>query len=73
MHLFLQGFKIRSCILNSQMPANTRSHIISEFNQGKYRYIIASDARDAVGPENEANDAAEVTQYFVTYNNCIMF
>jgi hypothetical protein len=41
------------------MPANTRSHVINEFNEGKYKYIIASDARDAVGPENEEN-AAEV-------------
>lgn len=55
----MQGFKIRSCVLNSQMPANTRSHVINEFNEGKYKYIIASDARDAVGPENEEN-AAEV-------------
>ncbi|KAI6211279.1 Cell division protein kinase 7 [Aphelenchoides besseyi] len=57
LHLFLQGFKIKSCILNSQMPANSRSHVINEFNEGKYRYIIASDARDAIGPsENDEED-----------------
>lgn len=59
LHLFLQGFKIRSCVLNSQMPANNRSHVISEFNEGKFKYIIASDARDAVGPEKEGGEGDE--------------
>ncbi|KAI6223029.1 RNA helicase [Aphelenchoides fujianensis] len=59
LHLFLQGFKVKSCVLNSQMPANSRSHVIQEFNEGKYRYIIASDARDAVGPEQEEEAGEE--------------
>lgn len=42
------------------MPANTRSHVINEFNEGKYKYIIASDARDAIGPENEGETAEVV-------------
>jgi ATP-dependent RNA helicase DDX56/DBP9 len=53
LHLFLQGFKIRSCVLNSQMPANTRSHVINEFNLDKFKYIIASDARDTVGDDDQ--------------------
>ena len=39
------------------MPANSRSHIINEFNAGRYQYIIASDARDISGDrEDEKKD-----------------
>lgn len=48
----MQAFKIRSCILNSQMPANYRYHVVQEFNEGKYPYIIASDTNDLI-PEGE--------------------
>jgi ATP-dependent RNA helicase DDX56/DBP9 len=58
LHLFFQGFKIRSCVLNSQMPANNRSHIINEFNEGKFKYIIASDSRDAFGSGQGDNEEA---------------
>ncbi|CAD5228908.1 unnamed protein product [Bursaphelenchus okinawaensis] len=53
LHLFLQGFKIKSCVLNSQMPANSRSHVINEFNEGKYKYIIASEMKDVGEGEEE--------------------
>ncbi|KAH7701033.1 DEAD box protein/DEAH protein box helicase, partial [Aphelenchoides avenae] len=54
--LFLQAFKIRSCVLNSQMPANYRCHVIQEFNEGKYPCIIASDTNDAIGTDDAAQD-----------------
>lgn len=41
--LFLEQFGIRSCVLNSELPANIRIHIISQFNKGSYDIIIASD------------------------------
>uniref|UniRef100_A0A0N5ADR8 RNA helicase n=1 Tax=Syphacia muris TaxID=451379 RepID=A0A0N5ADR8_9BILA len=44
--LFLHAFKIYSCILNSNMPVNSRCHIVREFNDGKYNYVIASDIND---------------------------
>ncbi|CAD5235054.1 unnamed protein product [Bursaphelenchus xylophilus] len=53
LHLFLQGFKIRSCVLNSQMPANSRSHVINEFNEGKFQYIIASEIKDVGEDQGE--------------------
>lgn len=44
------------------MPANSRSHAIEEFNQGKYKYIIASDTRDAIGQNAEhEEEGAEVS------------
>jgi hypothetical protein len=37
------------------MPANYRYHIVQEFNEGKYPYIIASDTNDLIH-EGEAED-----------------
>lgn len=47
--LFLQAFNIRSCILNAQMPVNSRCHVVEEFNEGRYMYVIASDINDVSG------------------------
>ncbi|KAM8720063.1 hypothetical protein ACLKA7_006162 [Drosophila subpalustris] len=41
--LFLEQFGIRSCVLNSELPANIRIHTIAQFNKGTYDIIIASD------------------------------
>ncbi|KAI0242553.1 ATP-dependent DNA/RNA helicase [Massospora cicadina] len=41
--LFLDQFGIRSCVLNSELPLNSRYHVIQEFNRGVYDYIIATD------------------------------
>lgn len=40
--LFLEQFSIRSCVLNSQLPASSRMHIIFQFNNGFYDIIIAA-------------------------------
>uniref|UniRef100_A0A915PJP2 RNA helicase n=1 Tax=Setaria digitata TaxID=48799 RepID=A0A915PJP2_9BILA len=47
--LFLQAFNIRSCIINAQMPINSRCHVVEEFNEGRYSYVIASDINDVSG------------------------
>uniref|UniRef100_A0A4W6F0U1 Probable ATP-dependent RNA helicase DDX56 n=1 Tax=Lates calcarifer TaxID=8187 RepID=A0A4W6F0U1_LATCA len=41
--LFLEQFGIPACVLNSELPVQSRCHIITQFNQGFYDYIIASD------------------------------
>lgn len=41
--LFLEQFYIKSAILNSCLPHNSRCHIVNEFNKGIYDYLIASD------------------------------
>ena len=41
--LFLEQFCIKSCVLNSELPHNSRCHIVEEFNRGVYDYIIATD------------------------------
>lgn len=41
--LFLEQFSIKACVLNSELPHNSRLHIVEEFNRDIYDYIIASD------------------------------
>ncbi|KAG8531371.1 ATP-dependent DNA/RNA helicase [Bacidia gigantensis] len=47
--LFFEQFGIKSCILNSELPVNTRIHIVEEFNKDVYDIIIASDEHEALG------------------------
>ncbi|XP_060643413.2 probable ATP-dependent RNA helicase DDX56 [Anolis sagrei] len=49
--LFLEQFSIPACVLNSELPAKSRCHIISQFNKGFYDYIIATDEQDLADPE----------------------
>ncbi|CAI5441478.1 unnamed protein product [Caenorhabditis angaria] len=47
--LILRVFGLKSSILNSTMPANSRCHVINQFNDGHYQIVIASDVSDADG------------------------
>ncbi|KAG9012174.1 ATP-dependent DNA/RNA helicase [Tulasnella sp. JGI-2019a] len=46
--LFLEQFSIKSCVLNSELPLNSRYHVVQEFNRGVYDYIIATDESSEV-------------------------
>ena len=46
--LFLEQFGIRSCVLNSEMPVNSRLRIVEEFNRGVYEIIIAADENEVI-------------------------
>ncbi|KAL9704727.1 hypothetical protein quinque_008245 [Culex quinquefasciatus] len=48
--LFLEQFSIRSCVLNSELPAKIRCHTVSQFNQGLYDIIVASDELHVLDP-----------------------
>uniref|UniRef100_A0A4W6F2E4 Probable ATP-dependent RNA helicase DDX56 n=1 Tax=Lates calcarifer TaxID=8187 RepID=A0A4W6F2E4_LATCA len=48
--LFLEQFGIPACVLNSELPVQSRCHIITQFNQGFYDYIIASDEHSLADP-----------------------
>lgn len=41
--LFFEQFGIKSCVLNSELPVNSRVHVVEEFNKNVYDIIIASD------------------------------
>lgn len=50
--LFLEQFGTRSCILNSELPVNSRIHVVEEFNKNVYDIIIASDEHEVLGDED---------------------
>jgi ATP-dependent RNA helicase DDX56/DBP9 len=56
--LFLEQFSIKSCVLNSELPLNSRYHTVQEFNKGVYEYIIATDesGRGEMDSDDEAED-----------------
>ncbi|KRY15701.1 putative ATP-dependent RNA helicase DDX56 [Trichinella patagoniensis] len=49
--LFLNTFGITVVILNSELPLNSRCHIVQQFNSGMYDTIIASDEISVDSPE----------------------
>ena len=55
--LFLEQFGLRTCVLNEELPVNSRFHIVEEFNKGKYDYIIATDANAA--PESKKTTSSQ--------------
>ena len=57
--LFLEQFSIKSCVLNSELPINSRVHIVQEFNKGVYDYIIATDEGSGATEDEDEEEAAE--------------
>ncbi|KAG5957985.1 ATP-dependent DNA/RNA helicase [Claviceps humidiphila] len=57
--LFFEQFGIRSCILNSELPVNSRIHVVEEFNRNVYDIIIASDEKEILGNEEKADEEKE--------------
>ncbi|KAH9840288.1 DEAD-domain-containing protein [Rhodofomes roseus] len=61
--LFLEQFGIKSCVLNSELPLNSRYHVVQEFNKGVYDYIIASDeSAGAAEQDEEDEDEAQISE-----------
>ena len=60
--LYLEQFGIKSCVLNSELPVNSRLHVVQEFNKGIYDIIIAADDQEVIGGifgQKKANDLEE--------------
>ncbi|KAG7413938.1 P-loop containing nucleoside triphosphate hydrolase protein [Fusarium sp. MPI-SDFR-AT-0072] len=51
--LFFEQFGIRSCILNSELPLNSRVHVVEEFNKHVYDIIIAADEKNEMMGDGE--------------------
>jgi ATP-dependent RNA helicase DDX56/DBP9 len=58
--LFLEQFSIKTCVLNSELPLNSRYHIVQEFNKGIYDYIIATDESDLKGEQDTDDEDEEM-------------
>ncbi|XP_060569499.1 probable ATP-dependent RNA helicase DDX56, partial [Ruditapes philippinarum] len=59
LRLFLEQFGIPACVLNSELPVNSRCHIVGQFNDGLYDYIIASDENLLVNPQDRPVDPSK--------------
>ena len=57
MKLFLEQFGVKACVLNSELPVNSRLHVVEEFNKNVYDIIIASDEHEVLGN----NDQPEIS------------
>ncbi|KAK0511609.1 hypothetical protein JMJ35_006182 [Cladonia borealis] len=57
--LFFEQFGIRSCVLNSELPVNSRIHVVEEFNKNVYDIIIASDEHEVLDVREEKSDNTE--------------
>ncbi|KAA0168860.1 hypothetical protein FNF31_00021 [Cafeteria roenbergensis] len=52
--LFLEAFGIRAAVLNAELPANSRAHVLRQFHQGVFDYLIATD--ESLGVDAEDSD-----------------
>ncbi|KAH8427294.1 ATP-dependent DNA/RNA helicase [Aspergillus melleus] len=57
--LFLEQFGLKSCVLNSELPINSRIHVVQEFNKGVYDIIIAADEQEVMGVRKSSKKAKE--------------
>lgn len=65
--LFLEKFSIPAAVLNAELPAASRRHILQQFNKGIFDYLIATDESVGVDPttdetlanNSDGEDAAE--------------
>ena len=51
--LFFEQFGIKSCVLNSELPVNSRIHVVEEFNKNIYDIIIASDEDEVLEAQQQ--------------------
>ncbi|KAF2843247.1 DEAD-domain-containing protein [Patellaria atrata CBS 101060] len=56
--LFLEQFGVKSCVLNSELPVNSRLHVVEEFNKNVYDIIIATDEHEVLGDEENITETA---------------
>lgn len=68
--LYLEQFGIKSCVLNSELPVNSRLHAVQEFNKGVYDIIIAADDQEVIGgitsKKGKATDSSDQEQAYAT-------
>ncbi|KAL8963064.1 MAG: hypothetical protein Q9183_005059 [Haloplaca sp. 2 TL-2023] len=57
--LFLEQFGVKGCVLNSELPVNSRCHVVEEFNKNVYDIIIASDENEVLGDEDSVGNPSD--------------
>ncbi|EPY50106.1 ATP-dependent RNA helicase Dbp9 [Schizosaccharomyces cryophilus OY26] len=59
--LYLEQFGMKSLVLNSELPINSRMHIVDQYNKGLYQIIIATDESDKVAEIDEEKEEQQET------------
>ena len=54
--LFLQQFFLSSAVISAEVPFNSRIHMVQEFNQGVFDYLIATDKSFVNAAEGQAGE-----------------
>lgn len=60
--LFLEQFGLKSVVLNSELPINSRIHVVEEFNKGVYDIIVAADEQEVMGTKKKSREVKEVEE-----------
>ncbi len=58
--LFLQQFFLSSAVISAEVPFNSRIHMVQEFNQGVFDYLIATDKSFVNAAEGAEGDEGDV-------------
>ncbi|XBW34856.1 hypothetical protein QEN19_000423 [Hanseniaspora menglaensis] len=67
--LVLEQFGVKSCILNSELPANSRQHIVDEFNNNVYNLLIATDDTEYIKEEDADVEEEDIDEDENKYND----
>ncbi|ROW14397.1 hypothetical protein VPNG_03976 [Cytospora leucostoma] len=59
LRLYFEQFGIRSAILNSELPVNSRLHVVEQFNKNIYDILICSDEHEVLGEEEQLAEAGK--------------
>lgn len=59
--IFLDQFGLSACVVNPELPYNSRYHIIQEFNKGVYKCVIATDNSDKQKPATSSDQKGATT------------
>jgi ATP-dependent RNA helicase DDX56/DBP9 len=65
--IFLEQFGIKCAVLNSELPANSRRHILDAFDKGAFDYLIATD--EAIDSVMEQQQQPTTTSTIQSSNN----
>jgi len=57
--LLMEQFHIKTCLLNSELPMDSRLHIVQQYNDGLYDLMIATDAPHVKPVEDEEQQLEE--------------
>jgi len=64
--LFLEQFHIKTCLLNNELPMDSRIHIVQQYNDGLYDIMIGTDepcqkqSNESTADDSKKNEEEEV-------------